>query len=436
MVPIVLHASDPAEVDNSQKLETPVKPILATDDTDLLVIYTGTAILNWATFNEFDDEERTVTVVLQDDFSSKYGVPAAGHQFGIFLSIASEFSQAHNALPNQHWDFEIHNAKPTIDLVTGALSVSADVTNDEYASFNRIAYQVSVTAKANAAPDSTLTSCIHLADYQKGPFQLVLLDTDSTNIQNASNLEFVIDPPAPNGANRLLVFTGDALVGFLPTDDDVPAKGTVTIKFVRDIGDPSNFKNATASASLSSIFNEDTDHDTTYAVDCAQIAPGVLKEVTGLGVVTLTVPELTAAIAVQGGGGTAGISRLTYQANIQIVVPLQILVAGFVLGGPPVFGNDVGIGAGSQWLYQVQLPTFGAAQEVQLSISDPATVQFNPPPPATATVVVPGRPQALVSQQPQPLTFFSSGAPRPVTITAVLAGFKAHATLTVFPPPS
>jgi hypothetical protein len=430
--PIVLHASNPAEVDNGQKLETPVRPVLATDDTDLLVIYTGTAILNWPSLQESPDDLRTVTIVLQDHFLSRYGEPAGGRQVGIFLSIASEFSLGPGFTANYEWDFEIHNARYNIDEATG-FSVSADLTNGDYGSFNRIAYQVSVTAKTNAAPDSSLTSCIHLADYQTGPFQPVLLDTDSTNIQNASSLEFVIDPPAPNGANRLLIFTGDALVGFLPTVDDVITRGTVTIKFVRDIGDPSNLKNATASASLSSIFNADTDHDTTYAVDCAQVTAGILKEVTGLGVVTLNVPELTAAIAVQGGGGTAGISRLTYQANIQIVVPLQILVSSFVLGRPPVFANDAGIGAGQQWLYQIQLPTFGGAQEVQLSISDPATVQFNPPPPATATVVVPGRPQALVSQ-PQPSTFFSVGQPRPVRITAILAGFTAHATLTVFPP--
>jgi hypothetical protein len=398
-----LHANNSAQVDSAQKIEIPV---LGPGAVNLLVIYTGTAILNWTLPDEPEDPGTpphiaNMRIVLEEDFDSQYGIPPELNLFPAptFLAVSSEASRTTGLEDpdNDEWDFEILPfsvdqqftglSAPQLGQRT-SLQITARVTNDERGTFGRIAYQASVAVVAKAPPAQLSGGCNDLESYQhppnQPPFNLLLFDSQPFTL-GAKALEFIIDPPAANGANRLLMFTGEAVVDFTPSNDDQLTKGTVTIQFVsHDLVTKDNLKSATGSATLNSIFNNDTGFDTTYAVDCVQVT----AEQNG----HLVVPTLTAAVAVQGkaaGPGGAGMSNLSYQANVEIAVGLQILVNSDLAS--PNFVPTVTVFAGQQWDLQITLSTQGPAT-VQLTSDQPQIVPDLPPfvviPPGTAIQII------------------------------------------------
>lgn len=440
-----------SNIDNFQKLEIPVS---GPGDIDLLVVYTGTAVLNWHRDkgDESTVDTHSLEITIEDDFTSLYDLPLAGvppiptlPPVATFLAVSSESTQTQLGFPgepheNNDWNFQIHPADNQQEFTTlvsiqgggpprSALVISANVTDDEGGSFNRIAYQVSVAVKAKPPLGAGPAVCGNLPEYQhppnQAPFNLALLQDPNNpnadpNILDPSSLEFVIDPPAPNGANRLLIFGGDAIINFSPSTDDQLTRGTVAIQFLRDLGVSSNFINAAGSATFSSIFNNDMDKDTTYAVDCVQISAGSAGQ--------KIVPILTAAIVVQGGAGptVTGLSRITYQGNVEILVGLQILVSAFHPAGPPPdFAPTALVVGGNEWVYQLILPTSGP-QAVSVE-SDKPNVAVPVPGTVTSQSII------FVST-PQPSKNVGPGNTVTVTITATLGTMKATALLTVYNP--
>jgi hypothetical protein len=179
-----------------------------------------------------------------------------------------------------------------------------------------------------------------------------------------------------------------------------------------------NLKSAAGSATLTSIFNINTDFDTTYAVDCVQVAP----EPNG----QMILPSLTAAVVVQGQASTqgTGISRLMYQANVEIAVGLQILVNSNL--SSPNFQPTAVVQARGQWNFQLTMPTKGLGP-VQLAASDPLKI-LQGILPASWQVPV----DKAVDVSPPLLTNnVAPGLTIPVNITASFGGFTSTATLIV-----
>jgi hypothetical protein len=88
-----LHANNPDQVDNSQKIEIPV---LGPGAVNLLVIYTGTAIVNWD-WEMLGSDTAIVQIVLEEDFDSKYGRPLGSDRPIVaptFLAVSSEASKS------------------------------------------------------------------------------------------------------------------------------------------------------------------------------------------------------------------------------------------------------------------------------------------------------------------------------------------------------
>jgi hypothetical protein len=206
--PIVLHASNDKQVDNPQKLETPVS---GPGDVNFLIIYTGTACPNWTLGPDATDDTRSLDIILEEDFASKYIVPIVGWGAAAFVALASETRKFRDSASgdsdSDDWDFEIADVSVPIPQ-DNKLHVLATLTNDERDSLNRIAYQISVPVRKIKPLDRPSTVCSEMSKF--GPWSLTIQDSDRSRIQNPSALEFIID--APNGANRLLMFTGDALV--------------------------------------------------------------------------------------------------------------------------------------------------------------------------------------------------------------------------------
>jgi hypothetical protein len=426
-----LHANNRNQVDNSQKIEIAV---LGPGLVNLLVIYTGTAVLNWSLGEEASSSADTATIriVLEEDFDSQYGRPLGLNLLPVptFLAVCSEASKSASFIgaDNDDWDFEIH---PLDSQFTGLgaqtqvgapLQITARVTNDERGTFGRISYQASVAVVAKAPPAPASGVCIDLPVYQnppnQPPFNLILLDSDPS-ILGATVLEFIIDPPAGNGANRLLTFTGQALIRFTPSNDNQLTRGTVTIQFLRDLLLPDNFKSATGSATLTSIFNNDVNFDTTYAVNCVQVTPVQNGQ--------MVLPTLTALVAVQGRAATTGtgISKLMYQANVEIAVGLQILVNANITN--PSFQPTATVPAGGQWNFQLTLPTRARVNApVQLASDPPAVLQNILP---ASFQVTPGH--TVQESGPLSTNDVPPGKPVPVKITASLDGFTSTATLFV-----
>jgi hypothetical protein len=194
----------------------------------------------------------------------------------------------------------------------------------------------------------------------------------------------------------------------------------VTVHFMRDLGAAANLKNATGSASFASLFNNDTSHETTFAVNCVQVASDSVAQT--------SVATLKAAMVVQGGGGNAGISRITYQANAQVAIPFQILVSGLNPAHPPDFQPQATVTSGNLWAFQVTLPSPAPSPT-----GTPVHVASNN---AQAAVVVP--PTIHIPEQsstglsaPQRTAAFTFGPDRIALITATFGAFSATATLRI-----
>jgi hypothetical protein len=130
---------------------------------------------------------------------------------------------------------------------------------------------------------------------------------------------------------------------------------------------------------------------------------------------------------VQGKAATTGtgISKLMYQANVEIAVGLQILVNANLTN--PNFQPTATVQARGQWNFQLTLPTRARVNApVQLASDSPAVLQNILP---ASFQVTPGQTvqiSGILSTNNVP-----PGKPVPVNITASLDGFTSTATLFV-----
>lgn len=156
-----------------------------------------------------------------------------------------------------------------------------------------------------------------MADFDKtldasNPNDVVLTRLDANGQFDVSPLAVVVN--GPGDANRLLVFTGIALVDIkFAEGDEIVRRGQVRVRLNFPLPGTITFISSASTASLSSIFNAADDVETTYAVDSVSTAPQPSDPNNPQSQKELV---LTAQLAVQ--GGDSGISSMAYQANVLI----------------------------------------------------------------------------------------------------------------------
>jgi hypothetical protein len=261
----------------------------------------------------------------------------------------------------------------------------------------------------------------------------------STDVANPQHIFANINNS--DGATELHVFTGIALVNIVSdNDDDQIRKGTIRIDLNFPLSQLASFISSTTTAGFASIFNKDDD-DVIFAVDCAETGPvTIVDPVSGGEEVRLI---LTAALAIQGGQGDAGINRIGYEANVLLrtsEVQLQSLFVSNLepvlppLGssdptGPPEFGPNLGISEGQVWGARVILtgPASGPGVFVELSDSN---LQLAPL--KSSSVPVLGT-QISADTGPQPAVGRPVGGATDVTVTATLGSVQKTAVVTIIP---
>jgi hypothetical protein len=229
--------------------------------------------------------------------------------------------------------------------------------------------------------------------------------------------------------NKLVIFTGEAVVDFRPTDDDTMTKGVLNVVFSYDLGDPGNLIDAAASASLANVFNLDTSKAFTYATDCADVRFILIAQIINGQIVMNAQPMLTASIAVRGAGGHTGLKTVSYQANVWVKGQLQLLVSPYTVTAPPDFQTSATIVAGSFWIFKLILPVpaNNPFATVDLASDNPQIANV------VSTAVVLGGQTTGNPSSPQPTKFFTTGPAVDVHITAVFGVSKASATLHIVP---
>jgi hypothetical protein len=272
-------------------------------------------------------------------------------------------------------------------------------------------------------------------------FERALAESDSHQVANGKHIEVAVD--GPGDANRLVIFTGTALVNVVSDNDDADIRrGIARVRLDYPLFKTVHFIQSATNASLASIYNKDDD-DQLYAVDCVETDPVDIDPAQPqLGQELI----LKAALAIQGGEGDTGVSRMAYQANVllQVVEPEldSLLVAedtgavgnageaaGEAAGGAipaPVYQPSVTLDVGNQWLGRVTLTGPAAADLVVELQSDNNLV---------TVADVPFR-QGEMSNDFGPRAVGVPGTSNnvTVTVTAKLKGTTRTATLILRPP--
>jgi hypothetical protein len=251
-------------------------------------------------------------------------------------------------------------------------------------------------------------------------FEKVVHASLADEVANAGHVEVAID--GPDGASLLHIFTGIAIIDFRPTDDDVLRRGTVRVRLNLPPLSPSvQFVDSATNAELASIFNNDDDVDTTFAVDCVSTQPEddpVTQE--------KQVLTVSAAVAIEGAGGNTGLSRMAYQANVRLRVEKVQLDSLLVSDThpPPDFQPSARFVSGQPWLGRVVLngPAPGLGVFVNLASGDPSSA------PVQGSVPVVGGQISADFTAPNTKSF-TSPVEKDVTITASLDAIQKTATL-------
>jgi hypothetical protein len=155
-----------------------------------------------------------------------------------------------------------------------------------------------------------------MADFDKtldaaDPNQVVPTRIEADGSADSSPLEIFLD--GPGDANRLLVFTGIALVDVqFAEDDEILRRGRIRVRLNFPLSDAVKFISSATTASLSSIFSaDDSDEATTFALDRVSTEPQPSDPNNPQSPLELV---LTGDMAVQ--GANAGVSSIAYQANV------------------------------------------------------------------------------------------------------------------------
>jgi hypothetical protein len=146
----------------------------------------------------------------------------------------------------------------------------------------------------------------------------------------------------------------------------------------------------------------------------------------------MSVPSITAAIVVQGAGGHTGLSRVSYQANVQVKLELQLLVAEDNPFIPLDFQREATFVQDNPWLFKVTLPEVADSNTPSIGIATDHTLV--PPPPVQNSIMVPVG-QTFVVSNPQSSRIANATAPVDVVVTATFLNLKATAVLHILPVP-
>jgi hypothetical protein len=184
-------------------------------------------------------------------------------------------------------------------------------------------------------------------------FERFLDVRDSNQVENPSRVEAYLD--GSGGANRLLVFTGNALANISVADGrEKLLQGEVHVNLDFPISHAVDFIGAATTVQLADIECTSFDQQTTFAVDRASTdahdTSRFPRPPHGIGLI------LSAGVAIQGGGeGRTKISRLAYQANVLLHVSAVELEAVLInsIGGP--IGTTARVGSGSDWEIRAKL---------------------------------------------------------------------------------
>lgn len=409
-----LHHDNPADIANAKTLEIPIQ---GPGDANRLLIFTGTAIIDL----QGKGPDSFAILKLWIPLPAGYGPPVLGLKATTFLAIAAENIKDLDA------NFQITNVQTvSVQDQQGANFIlsSFTITIDEVDYFHRLAYQVCAPLHGDAGTRFGPSAGCDARDFQAHP--AVAHDGDSS-VQNPSLIECVLPSTAGNAANLFAIYTGTAWTGIYPTDDNIMRRSTATL-YLDDIDllQPSNLLNASASATLSHITNNSRSQDTMVvcAVNCVDIGAQRSGQP--------TVPAVTSLVAVLGEAANSGVSSISYQANVEMALPLQLLVSAS--GQPGTFAGSARINGPGYWMFQVILP-FPAPPptggEVTLMSSDQMVV----PNPQNVAVTLGER---LLTSSFQ--TAHNAQRPVDVVVTASFSvlGFgtiTATAMLNVAPPP-
>jgi hypothetical protein len=241
------------------------------------------------------------------------------------------------------------------------------------------------------------------------------------------HIELTVD--GPDDANRLLIFTGIAILDLEARNDGGIHRGTCLIRLDYPLPKASTFIKSASNASLSAIRNDDTDA-WLFAVDCVSTQP---MQVEG----NRTELVLTAVLGISSDDGDTNLIRMAYQANVLLHVEEaeldSFLVATPQFSGipphpvPPDFGPQAFVPSGTEWLQRIGLtgpvpnslfvhlsssnPSLVPVQDAPFFLGDPASKDFGPFAVGTSFTRV------------------------DVTITASLGSVTKTAVVTVLPPP-
>jgi hypothetical protein len=215
-----------------------------------------------------------------------------------------------------------------------------------------------------------------------GSFHKVVFD-NSPDVQSSPPV--VTELSAPNGANRLFIFSGTAMVDIRPPEDDRTWAGVVDVVLNLPLSTFVQVVDGACHAAFAGYANIAADTNTTFSIDCVdwlvQGIPGAVAR-----------PTVRAAVAIQGAAQNTRIVSIAYQANLQVFVGLDLQVSFNNPRFPPFFGKKALINSGDNWLGLVRLivpaPSGGLTVTLKsLNLIDPQSPSVAPVP---GSVVIPG----------------------------------------------
>jgi hypothetical protein len=249
---------------------------------------------------------------------------------------------------------------------------------------------------------------------QFGDFLVTLFD-GQPEIEAPARIEVAL--AAPNGANRLFIFSGIANAGLQPKQNGVMRRGIVEIALDLELGGFLEMFDGAAYIGLAG--HQQHDVQTDYELACVEVRHG---ERNGR-----RVPVVRCAVGVNGTADANGtiFTRIAYQANIQCLVAFNFLVATESRFRPPIFASSATVTAGQPYLGRLEIP-----------VNAPAPITFalrslDPTVPVPATLTIPAQHRSVDIAPPMQTQHFATPGEKDVAIIANLGTLTSTATLKV-----
>jgi hypothetical protein len=205
------------------------------------------------------------------------------------------------------------------------------------------------------------------------------------NFENPTHVEVGLS--APNGANRLFIFTGSARVGIRPTNDNELQERLVQIALDLDISPPlTQLLDSACYAGLAAYSNTEASNNTTYAINSVELM--VLSVFDPHAGMMRSLPTLQLDVFMEGTAGNTTILNISYQATLQVLVGFSLQVSVDVPGIPPSFAPTATIRDGDNWLGLITVPS-PAPTDLQVSLTSLNPGVAAAPPPAQQPITIP-----------------------------------------------